>query len=230
MMDRMVEIIAEIGSSPAPKWEFDDWCIAAAGAGATHIKAQMFYAEHFPRVEWESKQPLEFPRERLEEFVKCAHKFHLRAGVSVFDVQAVRMADQCCDFIKQAAREQDNHMLRAIINYRNGPPAKQVYRSVSCFDALQYTGDVTLFAIQEYPTRMSKALMALVRWAWMCRNMYGHMWGWSSHTRGTLDCIAAAKLGANAIEKHLALKPSDIEAGHSLLPEQFGKMARRING
>jgi sialic acid synthase SpsE len=55
-------------------------------------------------------------------------------------------------------------------------------------------------------------------------------WGWSSHTRGWLDCWLAAKWGASVIEKHLALSPDDIEAGHSLLPHEFHKMTRAING
>ena len=55
------------------------------------------------------------------------------------------------------------------------------------------------------------------------------MMGWSSHTRGYLDCVLAARLGAPAIEKHLCLTPSDLEAGHSLGVAKFHSMVAAIS-
>lgn len=224
----MIDIIAEIGSSPAPHWNLDMWCGAACYVGATHIKAQMFLAEHFPREEWESKRPLEFPRERLGEFVDVAHALGLKAGVSVFDEAAVKLAARGCDFIKLAAREQNNRILREdCFNLRLN---KTIYRSVSNLtmgDLSIMPNMVTLFAVQRYPTPMAIAIWNLFRWSRLAKSER-MCWGWSSHTRGTLDCVLAARLGARAIEKHLVLGYNDLEAGHALRMVEFKKMTRRI--
>src|SRR3989338_224409 len=84
-----------------------------------------------------------------------------------------------------------------------------------------------LFAIQEYPAPMWKSLYWLVRAALFFTNR-DVAWGWSSHTTGYADCVMAARMGASVIEKHFAMGPQDVEAPHSLLPDEFGKMVERI--
>src|SRR3990167_1100699 len=109
-----IKLVAEFGSSPAPDWDFDLWCSAAAQSGATSCKAQLFRAEHFPLVEHASKHALEFPRARLPEFVAAAHVRGLGCGVSVFDAEAVELAARHCDWLKLAAREQDRSEERRV--------------------------------------------------------------------------------------------------------------------
>lgn len=234
----MVEIIAEFGSSPAPEWDFDKWCHAAATAGATHAKCQMFRAEHFPAPEWASKRPLEFPRHRLSEFVAAAHACGLKAGVSVFDAEAVELAAKHCDFLKMAAREQGNWELcqRALDS------GKTVYRSISSMDYLipnvwLWLGGsskqgkiIALFTRQQYPVWLLDGLSDAIYAAAIMNINHRSAWGYSSHSMHGTDCWLAAKLGAAVIEKHLALSPDDIEAGHSLLPDAFRRMTRAING
>lgn len=226
-----VTIIAELGSSPAPAWDFEPWCAAAAAAGADAVKVQLFRADHFPESERVSKQPLEFPRERLPEYVKIARAYGLAAGASVFDEEAVLLVSQHCDFIKLAARERDNAKLRFACEMTIGRSraigmsARQVYRSVDGieFDARDH--ELILYAIQRYPASLKYSLECLLK----ADEFYRHMhWGWSSHTTGTLDCILAARLGASVIEKHLAIHPDDMEAGHSLGPSEFAAMCRAI--
>jgi sialic acid synthase SpsE len=217
----VTDLIAEIGSSPAPNWDFERWCAAAHLSGATHVKAQMFRAEHFPPGEQDSKKPLEFPRERLSEFVEAAHRHGLKAGVSVFDREAVNLAAGACDFIKLAAREQTNYTL-AEWAVSTGLP---VYRSMSVL-TLNYAG-VPMYVIQSYPAGVVRSIIAVFR-AYGFFGRHSLRWGWSSHTRGTLDCLLAVRLGACVIEKHLCLDASDAEAGHSLLPHEFRRMARAI--
>jgi sialic acid synthase SpsE len=223
-------LIAEIGSSPAPAWAFERWAATARLAGATALKAQLFYAEHFPRDEWASKRPLEFPRKRLPQFVAQAHGFGLQAGVSVFDDPAVTLAQAQCDFLKLAAREQDNLHLIEECYYAHS--AKSVFRSISrrSVDEFMFLDNaVTLFAIQKYPAGLIESLIALLRWA-QHAEYHAFCWGWSSHTTSTLDCRLAARLGARVIEKHLCLTPDDLEAGHSLTPTRFKAMALAIKG
>lgn len=217
-----VTVIAEIGSSPAPAWDFAPWCAAAANAGADAVKVQLFRASHFPAAEWDSKRPLEFPRNKWPDFVSTAHAYGLSAGASVFDEGAVRLVAMYSDFLKLAAREQDNEALF----FACLATGKQVYRSVSDLDqASSLRGQTTLYAMQQYPAPMWEALAWVIRFK---RSMNGVRWGWSSHTTGYLDCWLAARLGASVIEKHLCLSPTDLEAGHSLQPAKFAAMCRAI--
>ena len=233
-------LIAEIGSSPArlewnhealtyQNWNFDKWCAAANQADATHIKAQMFRADHFPPEEQAAKRPLEFPRERLPEFVRMAHDYGLKAGMSVFDNDAVWLAAHICDFIKLAAREQENDRLTQAAFDACWNNQRPIYRSVSRLGYMRPTypappGFIALFALQSYPAPMLSSLYWLLRMRGLNRNY----WGWSSHTNGILDCVLAAKLGASVIEKHLRLSPGDAEAGWSLPVAEFRRMAERI--
>ena len=222
-------LIAEIGSSPAPEWWFERWCSAAKLAGATHIKAQMFKADHFPPEEQAVKRPLEFPRKRLPEFVQVAHEHGLQAGVSVFDFDAVMLAGAYCDFFKLAAREAGNRWLIDCCHYHESD--KPIYRSVSRHKLDEFMllrQFTTLFAIQKYPASLMSSVWSLALWSRFAKCELLPAWGWSSHTRGWLDCWLAALLGASVIEKHLRLSPDDAEAGWSLPMSEFRRMAERI--
>lgn len=229
-----VRIIAELGSSPAPEWDFDAWCAAAAAVGADSVKAQMFKAEHFPPAEQDSKRPLEFPRERLGEFVRCAHAYGLAAGVSVFDDEAAQLASRWCDFVKLAAREQDNVPLIESLHaelWAHSARRTRVYRSISTLAVSEWFFQAhftTLYAIQRYPAGLARSLFGLARAHAFFRRHGVRRWGYSSHTTGTFDCVFAAYLGAAVIEKHLALHPTDLEAGHSLQPEAFTRMVQAV--
>ena len=222
-----VTIIAEIGSSPAPAWAFEPWCAAAAKAGADAVKVQLFKAEHFPEAEQASKRPLEFPRERLAEYVRTAHAFGLTAGASVFDLDAVALAAQWCDWLKLAAREQDNQDL-IVATLNTDMPVYRSQDTSKLLPAVKFHGYVPLYALQEYPALMVHSLYKVFFWAMYCKSEQVTRWGWSSHTIGTLDCILASRLGASVIEKHLAIHPTDLEAGHSLSPSKFGRMVAAI--
>lgn len=221
-------IIAEFGSSPAAHgWDFDRWNEGARAAGAQAVKVQLFKAEHFPTGEQDSKRPLEFPRARFRNFVMSARSNGLIGGASVFDPEAADIASQYGDFIKLAAREQDNSMLIGFtfeLAEKRGLP---VYRSISRMSQYHYHPLVTtLFTIPVYPAGMVISVLALLRAAWEFRAR-GARWGWSSHTRGDMDCVLAARLGAHVLEKHFALGKTDLESGHSLLPHEFSRMVEK---
>lgn len=224
----MTIIIAELGSNPVDYgWDTGRFCEAAAQAGATHVKIQVYKAEHFPAPYQDEKRRLEFPRNRIGEFADNAHRYGLQAGASVFDEAAVEICARELDFLKLAAREQKNALLIGNVE----KTGKCIYRSISKHDERLEAHDapfVHLWAIQDYPASTVKSLITLLK----AHNYFYRQglseWGWSSHTTGTLDCILAARLGASVIEKHFALSNTDIEGGHSLLPEKFAEMVRGI--
>lgn len=236
---RAVTVIAELGSNPAAHdWDFNEFCRVAFFAGANAVKCQLWKTEHFPSWEWAAKRPLEFPRAMLPEFVAQAHRRVLKAGASVFDVEAVELAAAKCDFLKLAAREQGNDaLISACVYLGRGLP---VYRSISEADSYaryfsmgkeEGREFVTLYALQRYPASMARSLVALLAWRLFVYSLEEDgpiEWGWSSHSRGALDCVLAARLGASVIEKHLCLSKSDPEGGHSLLPDEFGRMVSQI--
>jgi sialic acid synthase SpsE len=219
-------LIAELGSSPAPEWNFNLWCAIAKRSGATHVKVQLFRAEHFPAAERPAKRALEFPRERLREFVAAAHAHGLQAGASAFDIGAIDQIVSECDFLKLACREMNNaELITHALRYY---PRIPIYRSI---DDLSFASSlehlVTLFAIQKYPAPLMESVFRVVLMA-RCAVRADCPWGWSSHTTGDLDVRLAVKLGASVIEKHFCLSPADLEGGHSLTPIRFRKMAERI--
>lgn len=227
----MIKIIAELGSNPAARgWDFEPYCAAAARAGATHVKVQMFRAEHFPPGEQEVKRALEFPRGKFSYFVDAAHRRGLEAGASVFDETAVTLAVKHGDFVKRAARERKNRELIGWIHqaitldgtaFRSSMPH---YFSVSSwgYDLVWPSPGIPLFTIQQYPTLMWLAIWKVIQMPRLMRCV--NQWGWSSHTRGMLDCALAARLGAAVIEKHLCLYSGEPEGGHSLMPYEFERM------
>jgi N-acetylneuraminate synthase len=231
----MIDIIAEFGSNPIDYgWNTINFCRAASNAGATHVKIQVYKAEHFPAPYQDEKRRLEFPRNLIRGFSYNARCYGLKAGASVFDEEAINICAAELDFLKLAAREQYNYSLGESVSRSVILCNRHIYRSLSdlTFESwgesiFNYLYCTPLCAIQEYPTAMLKALVRVVQAA-MFFKRYGVTWGLSSHTTGALDCILAARLGANVIEKHFALSPSDVEAGHSLLPDAFAAMARGI--
>lgn len=223
-----MKLIAELGSNPAPEWDLRRWCEEAAGAGATHVKIQLWRPEHFPESERADKRWLEFPRSHLGKFAETAHGFGLQAGASVFDGEAIEIVARRCDFLKLAAREVNNPGLTVPTLAAGQRYGKPVYRSVPDLTWGYSNRHMTLlYVIPEYPTPMWKALVAVVRAAVHFRKLESP-WGWSSHTTGWLDCWLAAKLGASVVEKHFALSKDDVEAGHSLTPDAFQRLAERI--
>ena len=223
----MTFIIAEIGSSPSPEWNLEQWCRGVMAVGANAIKCQLFRAEHFPYNEQADKRRLEFPRERYMELVRCGRGYGLSVGASVFDAEAVRLA--CVgDFIKLAAREQSNTVLMSKVYDLNFHG--EIYRSVSDTAAIHqvvFGNETTLWTVQKYPVSLPRAFFEVMRAAFIFKTR-GLSWGWSSHSQYAADCVLAARLGASVIEKHFSMSADDIEAGHSLTPSRFAWMVRAI--
>lgn len=227
-----VFIIAELGSSPMPDWDFERWCAAAALAGADAVKVQLFWVDAlYPADQRAAMAGRDFPRGRLAEFVATAHRHGLVAGASVFDDEAVRLAAKHCDFVKLAASQERNMDRFRDVAVHCAMRRLPIYRSVTALDNVTALGVgrqlTQFFVIPKYPAGMVETCFWLVR-AYHFFRVRGIAWGHSSHTAGYFDCRLAAGLGARAIEKHFALSPADCEAPHSLLPDRFGAMTAAI--
>lgn len=212
-------IIAELGGNlfPYSRERITQLLGAAQRSGVDAVKVQLFVAEHFVGFEAVDKRRLEFPRGELGHFVNQAHTLSLLAGASVFDRQAVQLCVNAgVDFIKLAAREEDNVALRRMVNRQFPGP---VYRSVSwplLREPESAPREIIMGAVSIYPSiglsNLGDQFLA------------GSMpspFGWSSHTDHFADCVAAIRSGADAIEKHLKLADTDEEARWSLDEQQM---------
>lgn len=223
-MDGRLFVVAEIGESPNPFSRLEDLIGAAAACGADAAKIQLFRAEHFPPEEQQTKRKVEFPRDRLGDFVALAHKTGLMAGASVFDLFDIEDALAAeVDFLKLATREERNlELLHGAI-----ASGRTVMRS---FDWRAYVkSDIAdwpsvrwhLGCIPEYPATADLFQMYRLRDVPEPR-------GWSSHSPGWLDCLRAVKCGAGVIEKHLCFSLDDPGSDWSLNPREFGHMVRKL--
>lgn len=232
-----MRIIAELGSNPAPGWKLKPYVMAAKFAGADIVKLQLFRAEHFPAAEQASKRAVQFPRpadrnkdpDQLRWFVGICKDLGVSSMASVFDCAAVEwLVSADVDFCKLAAREEANIALqyevvkvtRGGLRYVTTMASTQSWARMA---GVRHLGFFPLRTISQYPTPMWVAIRTLL---FKPRDLRD--WGWSSHTRGWLDCWLAARLGAAVIEKHLALSANEVEAGHSLLPEEFLRMTQVV--
>lgn len=225
----MTLVIAELGANPSPDWNLREYIESAALCGADAAKVQLWRADHFPEAEREEKRRQQFPRQRFPEFVKLARANKMRAGASAFDEDAVDMLRHC-DFAKMALREFENVPLNVAIRFAR---IKRAYASIppAAMGAPMFGDVVPLGCIGEYPTSLARAAWGLFQIvASVDSHIWrkSHQWGWSSHTTSVWDCVWAARLGASVIEKHFALHETDCEAGHSLLPPDFARMAGKI--
>ena len=215
----MVKFIAELGGNAAPftKPHLLRMLTAARFAGADMVKVQLFSADHFPEEEREAKLVLEFPRVKLAWFFRMAGLYGLVPGASVFSEDDAH--DAACTgaaFLKLATREEMNAWLRYRVNCIAQTHHMPVFRSARWpkpYPPLPvYYHEVTFGCIPEYPTTRAN---------WCLVNA---LEGWSSHTTGWDDVLAAVRGGATIIEKHLDLDGTGPEAAWSLTPEEFREM------
>jgi sialic acid synthase SpsE len=223
---KRVYIIAELCSNAAP---FDDarleaFCRAAADAGADAVKVQLFLPDHFPEAEREAKRAVQFPRGTFPEFVAMAHSLGMEAGASVFDPAAVAIAAGG-DFVKLATREETNLGLRFRCRELDIPVLRSVRWPAVSTESRSWLGETTLGCIPEYPVSDDHSALISLRGL---PDLLSFPYGWSSHTRGWEDVIAAVRAGATVIEKHLKLSDEDPEAEWSLNPQQFAEMVKQI--
>ena len=232
---KRVSEIAELSSNPAPAWDLEKYIKSAHLAGVDAVKIQLFLPEHFPVKERAEKTRAQFPGDRLREYYSLAKSWGLAAGASVFHAGGIGEVCRILDFIKLASREENNGELIDAAFFAANQFRKPLYRSISTTKNFEVgripdsNGSMHFGTIAQYPASLLRSMTAVTRFAFFFRSKK-LKWGWSSHTKGFLDCIFAANLGASIVEKHFALHSTDLEAGHSSLPDDFRKMANILHG
>jgi len=218
----MIDIIAECCSNIIPHLDNLEWVVdTVASTGATHLKIQMFRADHFPASEYATKHAIEFPRKLFPYLVELCHQRNLKCGASVFDDDAAGcVEDAGGDFLKLATREWGNvELLDRCVSSRL--PLIRSYDALThrYIDSWNLDEDrFTLMAcIPQYPATDFKLPTS---------TLLGR--GWSSHTDHWTDCIMAVARGVRVIEKHISFSTLDPEARWSLAPDEFAVMVEQV--
>ena len=202
-------------------WNLQEIVSLVAQTGASAAKIQLFKHTHFSKPEWESKKRVEFPRDRVREFIDLCHSNNLAAGASVFDDDAVDLLEQSgADFIKMATREWENINLWQRVLESPLPKIASFDVGNSRMINVPYAmNTIHLACVPQYP----------VIDPYIPRGYsVDSDWGWSSHTPDYLDCLLAVSRGACVIEKHIAFSETDFEHGWSLESNEFGQMVKDI--
>ena len=151
-----VQIVAELGANAFPytRYRLGAMIHHARQAGADAVKVQLFKPRHFPIEERSEKTKYQFPRREFSFFVELAHAYHLEAGASVFDREAVELcAETKADFVKLATREEANRPLRIQCQDMFHGSVLRSVRWPHNQTVKSWPRETTLGCIPEYPAR-----------------------------------------------------------------------------
>jgi N,N'-diacetyllegionaminate synthase len=206
-----VEFIAEVGSNHMGSYHLAiEHIKAAARAGATHVKFQVFRAETLDaRPEKQIKlKALELPLEWLTGLRMMAHNKHLKFGVSIFDVSLVEKVAGDVDYFKISAYDLTYFDLIEAVA-KTGLPiilstAMATWTEIYCATAraLRFSrAPVSLLhGVACYPalaTDMNLRVIAVLKDTFQNCHV-----GLSDHTLGKETAVLATACGAEIIEKH----------------------------
>ncbi len=221
---------------------------AASKAGADAVKFQCWTADSMCIAEyaelangpWKGRQLRDLYRECFtpwdwfEPLFIQARRLNIIPFVSVFDLEALKFIHRVgCRMYKIASFEANDHrLLRAV-----AATGKPIYLSTgqssfvdiqAALDAAGKLADITLMqCVSEYPSKPEDANLATMDH--MSRRLMCPV-GLSDHSLGIGVAVAAATMGATAIEKHLTLRRADggPDAGFSMEPEEFAAMVAAV--
>jgi sialic acid synthase SpsE len=217
-----VYIIAEAGVNHGGSYRrAREFVRAAKGTGADAVKFQMFKGllQEEPHLKELYINPAEMLK--LKEFCDSIGIDFLCTPFSVMDANILFGME--CKTMKLSHRlnvELWSYVqslgVASIVSVLDLAHAKAVRRHMEPLALLYCTPD--------YPTKVKDVVLYE-----MTRiDKLAPMIGYSDHTVGTRIAVQAAKHGADIIEKHMCISPNDYEAGWSIMPDQFEKMAGEI--
>jgi sialic acid synthase SpsE len=245
-------LIAEAGSNHNGDPEIARRLVdAAIRAGVDAVKFQLFRADRlYPKGAGTSdylgsKTPIfeiiramELPAEWLPELSERAHRGGLAFLATPFHEEAVALLDPHVDAYKVASYELTHEPLLREVAARGKPVLlstgasnmDEVRRAVEALRAAGCRDLVLLQCTASYPTPPEAAnVRALVT----LREELGVPAGLSDHTREAVTApMAAAALGASAIEKHFTLDNDMPGPDHAFAvePDELAEMVRGVRG
>ena len=177
----MVEIIGDVGSTHMGDKQIAlDSVKAAKEAGLDAVKFQLFI----------DKPPnIHMPYEWMPDLVALGKDIGIEVFASVWDVSGIKMLKKCgCRSIKFAYSERKTVAI-------DGADCKRVFVSHDYADTPR--GSHPLFCIPIYP----------VPYLIDFEKIYKKFIGFSDHTKGWQQTLAAIRAGAKVIEKHVNFNP-----------------------
>lgn len=230
---------------------------AAAGAGATHAKFQLFRADSYwsDIVRRERVRPFELPHLWLPHLRNHCHEKGIKFGVSVFAIDLVAQLKDTCDFVKIASgdlmwfdllKEVASLQLPMVVS-TGMASLEEIHMAVETIYAAGFKDKLSLLhCVSAYPAQEKDYNLRFIET--LHQEFPAAEIGVSDHTQGLVFpvvAIVAVILGASVIEKHMRLTadrypnvgteknhfPSILNSpdfGHSLTPNNFEHMIMKV--
>ena len=226
-------MIAEIGGNHGgdPKLA-EEMIKSAAAANAGAVKFQAYQTKKFLSRQspyYDELAQEELPFEEILRLARFAQKLDMAAGISVFDEDGIRLAqDGQLDFIKISSGDLTHLPLleKAAVSQKplfvstGAALAAEVAEALAALDPAQEL--VLMQCAALYPAPLESANLAvLAEW-----QKNGFLTGFSDHTLGLKAAQAALTLGIVVLEKHFT-SDRNLPGGDnaiSILPEDFKKL------
>lgn len=232
----MTQVIAEAGV--AHQGSLEKACALvrhAVDAGADAVKFQAYEADEFPWKNHATTDTLRRCQLKPEDFgvlaAYCAH-LGIEFLCTPFQAKWVPLLDALkVKRFKASSQSVDNAALLAAIRATSKPLiiSNGMCTESELRDAVAPWGRnaTILSCVSKYPTEETDIdLTAMTR---LLVEFPDCDIGWSDHTRGMFACVAAAKMGAAVVEKHMTLGDSnEPDACCSLDPAALKHMVSQI--
>ena len=169
------------------------------------------------------REKLQLSLAEYSKVFEFARSIGLLAGASFFSYYGQNIQKQC-DFIKVASRSYPDSMP----SLSSGIPVL-----VSCGKHLpaEPNGDwIYMACVSQYPTE--RVPFAAMKYLAALRD--DGVWGYSSHfvVPYPVDCMAAVRMGARVIEKHICIDRAGltVDKSVSLQPDELKEFVERLHG
>lgn len=224
-------IIAEIGGNHSGDPALAKRMVkAAAGCGVDAVKFQAYRASEFLSPfspYFDEMAAEELPFEVLAQLVALAHESGIRAGLTVFDLAGLDLAENCgADFIKISSGDISHTRLLSAAALAGRPLIVSTGASAdsevrAALDYLRPAEDHLLLmqCASLYPAPPEAANLAVMR-AWLDEGLAA---GYSDHVLGLSAALTALRLGAMAVEKHFTIN-RNLPGGDNSISAEPGEM------
>lgn len=240
------KIIAEIGNNHNGNFKNAlKGILNAKKAGADFVKFQYINPEKFVTKKLRSlvkgKEKYQIQRlkkiclsiDQIKKLFIFSRKIKIGFGVSVFDVEAIKILEKYTDFFKVASSDINFYpMLKELTKSK-----KKIIISTGMSDLNEILFLKKIFknkkitilhCISAYPTNDTDLNLLSIKYL---KEKTKFDIGFSDHSKGIIGCEIAAILEASVIEKHFLINKNDKDVGDypvSISLDEFKKMVNKI--